>query len=92
MPTLERLGEDVHRATLALRHSAHAAKELADEALDIATTEDDEWVRAIRGDDVVVERCRRVNTDRDRFLQPELTPQHPPPTIPRSLQLENMRT
>ena len=66
---LEGLGEDVHGTTLSLRHSAYAAQELANEALDVATAEHDERVGAVRGDDVVIERRRRVDTDGDSFLQ-----------------------
>lgn len=79
--TLEGLSEDVHRTALPLRHSAYATEELADEALDGAATEQDERVCAVRRDDVVVERRRRVDTDGDRFLQPELTPQHDSPAL-----------
>ncbi len=48
VPTLEGLSEDVHRATLPLRHSAYAAEKLAEEGLQVAATEHDEWVGAVR--------------------------------------------
>ena len=47
VPSLEGLGEDVHRATLALRDTAHATEQFANQALHIATAKDDEGVRAV---------------------------------------------
>ena len=73
VPALERLGEDVHRTTLALGDTADATEKLADEALDVAAAEADEGVRAIGRDDVVVERRRRVDTNRDVFLRAQRT-------------------
>ena len=61
--SLESLGEDVHRATLALGDTAYAAEKFADKTLDITTTEDNEGVSTVGGDDVVVKGRRRVKTD-----------------------------
>ena len=63
VPSLEGLGEDVHRATLALGNTAYTAEKLANEALHVAATEKDEWVGTVGGDDVVVEVRGGVDTD-----------------------------
>ena len=75
MTSLEGLSEDVHGTTLALGDTAYAAEKFADQTLDITTTEDDEGVGAVGGDDVVVKGRRRVKTDRDCFLHAQATSQ-----------------
>ena len=60
--------EDVHRPALAVRHAALAAEQLADDALDRAPAQDGERVAAVRGDDAVLGRDARLETDGDGFL------------------------
>lgn len=82
MTTLEGLGEDVHGSTLALRDTAHATEQLADEALKRTSTEKDEGMRAVRRDDLVLERRGRVDTDGDRFLHAKTDTKHPRKALP----------
>lgn len=67
--TEERLGEDVHGTTLAVGHARLAAKQLTDDALDRAATEDGEGVTTVRSDDFVIRRDSCLETDRNRLLQ-----------------------
>lgn len=71
MTTLEGLSEDVHGSTLALRDTAHATEQLADQALKRTSTKENEGMRAVRRNDLVLERRGRVNADGNRFLYAE---------------------
>lgn len=66
--TEEARREDVHRATLAVRHTGLATKELSDDTLDRASAKDGEWMAAVCGDDEIVPGNRRLESDRYRFL------------------------
>ena len=87
--SLESLGEDVHRATLALGDTAYAAEKFADKTLNITTTEDNEGMGAVRGDDVVVKGRRRVKADRDCFLHARATSQRTSFYVPSYLSVCN---
>lgn len=47
VPSLEGLGEDVHRTTLALRDTAHATEQFAHKALHVTAAQKDEGVRPV---------------------------------------------
>ena len=68
MTALEGVSEDVHRATLALRDTALAAEQLANQADNAPAAQHRERMRAVRGDDVVVGSERVDHADRNSFL------------------------
>lgn len=72
MPTLERLCEDVHRTTLALRDTALAAKQLAKQGNYSSPAEHGERMRAVGRDDVVLAGERLLHPHRNGFLSTPL--------------------
>ena len=68
MPSLEGVREDVHGTTLALRDTALAAEQLANQTGDAPAAQHREWMRTVRGDDVVMGRKRVDHANGDSFL------------------------
>ena len=69
IPAEESRGEDVHRATLTMRHAALATEKFGNDALDGTASHDGERMTTVRGNDTVVFFNAVFKTNRYGFLK-----------------------